>query len=248
MCTVAKTIVFIHGMFERADCWNAWSSQFRPDGYDCLAPPWPVEPPPLRLRVADLVDHYERIVREQPSPPILVGHSLGGLVVQHLLQRGLGSCGVAISPAPSRRVLAASPTFLICCLPLLDPRSWWRPYRLPFWQFRFAFSAPLPKREQRALFDRYVVPESLSVARSIARRSSTLDYRRARSPLLLIGGGADRLVPASLVRRAAKRHSRGQSRTDYLEFERGCHMHFVDSSWRELADAVAEWLRVAAAH
>ena len=58
------------------------------------------DPSPLHgLSVPDVLDHYERIIRELDRPPIIIGHSFGGLIAQLLLDRGLGSAGVALGTA-----------------------------------------------------------------------------------------------------------------------------------------------------
>jgi alpha-beta hydrolase superfamily lysophospholipase len=61
-----------------------------------------------RLGVAEVVDHYDRIVRSLDAPPVIMGHSTGGLVTELLLDRGLGAAGVAISPAQVKGVLRLS--------------------------------------------------------------------------------------------------------------------------------------------
>jgi pimeloyl-ACP methyl ester carboxylesterase len=54
--------------------------------------------------LTEIVDHYDHIIRELCRPPVIIGHSLGGLVVQILLDRGLGAAGVAIDGAPAKGV------------------------------------------------------------------------------------------------------------------------------------------------
>src|SRR5437667_9915520 len=56
------------------------------------------------LGLKEVVDHYEQIVRELETPPIIIGHGFGGLVTQILLDRGWGAAGVAIASAPVRGV------------------------------------------------------------------------------------------------------------------------------------------------
>jgi pimeloyl-ACP methyl ester carboxylesterase len=51
------------------------------------------------LCLTEVVAHYEGLIRGLPEPPVLVGHSFGGLIVELLLDRGLGRAGAAISPA-----------------------------------------------------------------------------------------------------------------------------------------------------
>jgi pimeloyl-ACP methyl ester carboxylesterase len=71
----------------------------------CVAPAWPnknASPEELRNRPANdpiasntltsLKDHFASIIKALPAKPILIGHSLGGLIVQLLLQTGIGNC------------------------------------------------------------------------------------------------------------------------------------------------------------
>lgn len=51
-----------------------------------------------RLSIGAITDHYDALIRALPEAPILVGHSFGGLIVQLLLDRGLGAAGLAIDP------------------------------------------------------------------------------------------------------------------------------------------------------
>ncbi len=57
------------------------------------------------LGVSEIADHYEKFVRALDEPPILMGHSFGGLIVQMLLDRGLGAAGVAIDAAAPKGIL-----------------------------------------------------------------------------------------------------------------------------------------------
>ena len=60
---------------------------------------------PAGLGLTEIVDHYEGLINDLDQPPVLVGHSFGGLIVELLLDRGLGRAGVAISPAPPKGIL-----------------------------------------------------------------------------------------------------------------------------------------------
>ncbi len=96
---MSRTVVFIHGAWVTPKCWESFDGFFRDRGFATLAPAWPgkersieairSDPSALAgLGIAEIVDHYERIIRALPEPPILVGHSFGGLFVQILLDRG----------------------------------------------------------------------------------------------------------------------------------------------------------------
>ena len=76
------------------------------------------------MGVAEITNHYDRIIRTRDDPQIIMGHSFGGLVTQLLLDRGLGSAGVAIYPAPVKGVLRLPLAALRSSFPVLrNPRN-----------------------------------------------------------------------------------------------------------------------------
>ncbi|HTS15799.1 MAG TPA: alpha/beta hydrolase, partial [Candidatus Sulfotelmatobacter sp.] len=133
---MAGRIVFIHGAWVTPRCWEPMVGFFQARGYECLAPAWPgkdrsveairADPSPLLgLGVGEIAAHYEQIVRGLDEPPILIGHSFGGLIVQLLLDRGLGAAGVALDPAPPSGVWAFEPTaFRSLASVILTWRGW----------------------------------------------------------------------------------------------------------------------------
>jgi pimeloyl-ACP methyl ester carboxylesterase len=98
----AKTIVFIHGMYMNNLCWEHWIEFFQEKEYKCLAPAWPGRDQPIALlrshhpdsKLGDLslssvVEHFTKTINALDEKPILIGHSMGGLVVQLLLLNDL---------------------------------------------------------------------------------------------------------------------------------------------------------------
>jgi pimeloyl-ACP methyl ester carboxylesterase len=109
-------VVLIHGMWMTPLSWEHWVKRYSDRGHRVLAPAWPGldaepeqlrnDPSPLRgLGITEIVDHYDKIIHGLDRPPIIIGHSFGGLVTQLLLNRGLGVAGVALSTAAPKGVL-----------------------------------------------------------------------------------------------------------------------------------------------
>lgn len=256
-----KTIVFIHGAWVTPACWDDFVGFFEGLGYRCVAPAWPgkdrpvdeirADPAPLKgLGVGEIVDHYDRLVRAMPEPPILVGHSFGGLFVQILLDRGLGAAGVAIDSAPPNRVFALEWTALRSLYSVLaTPLAWRRVVRWSFKRFRYAFVHPLEPAEQRAAYERHVTPESGRIfwqdALAWLRPGGPchVNFRNDdRAALLLIAGSADRIVPASINRRNYRHYARSKAQTDFHEFAGRSHWIIAQDGWQEVAEHVAGWL------
>jgi len=258
---VSRTIVFIHGAWVTPSSWEPFVGFFAGRGYECLAPAWPgkdrpieairADPSPLRgLGIGEIVDHYDRIVRAMAEPPILVGHSFGGLFVQLLLDRGLGAAGVAIDSAPPNGVFALEPTAIRALASvLLTPFGWRRVVHWSFERFRYAFVNGLPSDLQRAAYDAYVIPETGRIffqgALAWLRPGgpAKVDFHNSkRAPLLLVGGGADHIVPARTNRRNHRKYAAPGTVTDYREFPGRTHWIIAQEGWDEVAGSIANWL------
>jgi pimeloyl-ACP methyl ester carboxylesterase len=180
-------------------------------------------------------------IKALDEKPILIGHSMGGLIVQLLLQRDLAAAGVAIDSAPPMGVFTIKWSFLKANWPHITPFvSLSSPIDMTFERFQYTFVNTLPLAEQRAAYDRYVVPES----RRIPRESLTakIDFKNTHSPLLLIAGSADNLIPASLNRSNHAKYRKSHSVTDFKEFQGRTHFIVGQKGWEEVADYVLGWV------
>ncbi|MFF7094462.1 alpha/beta hydrolase [Streptomyces rubradiris] len=251
-------VVFIHGVWLHARCWESWAARFTSMGFLALAPGWPGEartapdvrasPEPLgRVGLDALTEHYAGIVRSFDVAPVIVGHSVGGLIAQHLLAADVGRAAVAIAPAPINDVpLPASPGRLLPpgrCGPAeelvtLSPE-----------QFHQVFAHTLGAEESDRLYDRYAVPAprrllaDLGCAGAPRSPRAVADVGNAgRGPLLLISGQEDRLVPDEATRAVYKQYGDTTAVTDLKQFADRGHSLVVDGGWRFVADYVLGWL------
>jgi pimeloyl-ACP methyl ester carboxylesterase len=258
---VSQTIVFIHGAWVTPLSWQPFVGFFEERGYTCIAPAWPgkdrsveairADPSPLMgLGIAEIVDHYELIIRALPEPPILIGHSFGGLFVQILLDRGLGSAGVAIDAAPPKGIFAYEPSaYRALASVLFTWRGWRKVVRWSFGQFRYAFVHPLAPEAQHAAYQTQVTPETGRVFFQAAftnfapNSPARVNYRNStRAPLLLVAGGVDRIVPASINRRNYRKYARSGAVTEFREFPGRSHWIIAQEGWQEVAGFIADWL------
>ena len=218
-------VVFIHGLWLHSTSWQPWADLFSQAGYDPVTPEWPGVPDTVAearerpetqagVGIDDVIEHHAQLVAALPEPPVLVGHSFGGLVVQALLDRGLGRAGIAIDPAPIRGVLRLPPAQLRSTFPVLrNPANRKRTVSLSAGQFRRGFGNALPAEESEQLHERWAIPgpgkplfqAALANTTPKSRAATAVDTRRSeRAPLLIISGGADRTVPDSVSRSAYK--------------------------------------------
>lgn len=251
------TILFIHGLWMTPRSWEKWKERYESRGYKVLAPSWPglegevealnADPTPLtELTLAQVIDHYDGIVRGLERPPILMGHSTGGAVVQVLLDRGLGAAGVGISSATTKGVLDLPLSTLKATRPVLgNPFNRSKATGLTPSQFHYAFANTASREESDKIHQRYHVPCANRVLYDLAfanlsRNAATkVDYNRAgRPPLLLIAGDEDHVVPPKASRHNAEKYKSGTvAFTSYPG-----HPHYPGiGGWEDIADYALTW-------
>jgi len=259
--TPNRPVVFIHGLWLHATSWGAWLDLFREAGYDPIAPGWPGEPGTVagarenpdavaNLSIDDVTDHYAEIVKGLPVPPVIIGHSFGGLFTEKLLGQGYGSAGVAIDPAQIKGVLPLPLAQLRAGLPGLgNPANLHKSVALTQKEFRFGFGNAVSEEESNRLFDEWTIPSPARPLFQAAAANFTLHSQakvdtdnEARGPLLLISGTADHTVPDVTTRSTLKQYRDSAAITELQQFEGRGHSLTIDSGWKDVADAVLTWL------
>ena len=195
------TIAFVHGNFVTRRCWEAFVPFFESRGYKCVPIAYPLrdetveslrakhpDPALARLKLSEVLDHHERIIRALPEKPIIIGHSFGGLLTQLLVQRDLAAAAVTIDSVPPANVIGTQWSFLRSVLPAINPLKRNEPYLMPFSHFQYTFVNGMPPAAQREAYDRHVVPESRVLAAGGLSSLARVDFARPHAPLLVIAG------------------------------------------------------------
>jgi alpha-beta hydrolase superfamily lysophospholipase len=252
------TIVLIPGLWMTALCWEHWVKHYSDKGYCIVARSWPgMEGGIEKLRrdpgsfaslgLKDVVDHYEQIIREIETPPIIIGYGFGGLVAQILLDRGWGAAGAAIASAPVKGIARLPLSMLKLAFSVLGNSFNSREtISLTPKQFHRAFTNSLTETESLDAFKRYVVPAPYRVlvqtafANFTSHTAATVNVRNdTRAPLLLIAGGKDRVAPSALVKANFDLYRVSKAETDYKEFSDQAHFTLLQET--KVADYVLDW-------
>ena len=258
-----KSVVLIHGLWMTSLCWENWVQRYTEKGYNVIARSWPgMEGNIEELRrdpsaiatvgVTEIVDHYESIIRGLDAPPIIIGHSFGGLVTQILLDRGLGSAGVAIASAPVKGILLLPFSTLKVSFPALsNPANNHKAVPLTPEQFHYAFTNTLSEEESLAVYQRYAVPGPDHVLFQAAfanfnpHAATAVDFHNdTRAPLLLMAGGKDHISPVSVVQSNLHLYRKSRAITDYKEYPERSHYTLGQEGWEEVADDAVSWAEV----
>ena len=256
---VPNTIVLIHGFWVTPRSWEHWKTYYESKGYTVLTPAYPgfevevealnADPTPIeKVTVPEIVGHLEEIVGALDTPPILIGHSAGGVFTQVLLDHGFGAAGVAINSAPTEGVQVIPLSQVRSTFPVLkNPANRHRAVGFNLDQWHYAFTNTFSDEDSKALYERYHIPASGSIFWGTALANVTpghqgnwVDYHNdKRAPLLFISGSEDHLMPPSIQRSNAK-HYKSNTITEIKEFE-GPHLMVAQPGWEEIADYALDW-------
>jgi pimeloyl-ACP methyl ester carboxylesterase len=253
-------IVLIHGLWLTPRSWEGWKARFEQRGHQVLTPAWPRmerEVEALRrdpsvmngLGLAEVLDHYDSIIRGLATPPVIMGHSTGGLLTELLLDRGLGAAGVAISPAPVKGVLRVPPALLRTVWPALrNPANRKRTVALTRKQFHRGFTNTMNDADAEAAYARYYVPApgrvifEAALANLNPHAVTKVDFHKDdRPPLLVMGNDQDHTIPASVSKEAAKRLGKSKAVVEYEEFAGRPHFTAGAPGWEAVADDALDW-------
>ena len=251
-----KNILFITGAFVGNNCWDAWQTYFASQGYKTIAPPWPHKSgtaedlrnshPNAEIAsndLASLTAYFSNIAAQLSGETILIGHSIGGLIVQLLLHKGIGSAGVAIHSVPPRGILTFKPSFL---------RAGWKAlgfftslktsYLISFETWRYGFVNGMGYEVQKDTYYRYAIPESKRVVRDTLSSAASIDFSQPHPPLLLIAGDEDHSIPASLNYKNYKKYDPDKGMVGFKKFSGTNHFILVHPGWKEVANYIIHWL------
>jgi non-heme chloroperoxidase len=197
------------------------------------------------LGIADYVEDLAALVEALGTPPILVGHSLGGVVAQQIAARGLARGIVLLNGSVNWGILPSTANERALGKLLMSAGPFWEGTVLPDFETmaRFGLNKLAPEM-QRTVFDR-LGPESGRVIFELffwmfdENATTRIDYDRVSCPVLVVSGDDDLAVSTATARQIAERH--GPNAT-FREFGGFGHYLTLEPEWRTIAEACAAWM------
>ena len=241
------SLIFVHGGYVHAGCWDMnFLPHFSKLGYDCHA---------INLSGhgesegrEDLnrfdLDHYAadvaQLVAEMPAPPVLIGHSMGALVVQRYLEKGQAAAVVLMAPVPTTGLAGCSiqlsrkqPDFLVEAARAVRGKYTEKTVRI----MREVYFSPDVTPEQFAAFKPLVQDESMTAVTEMMALAWRLPKRRPKIPALVMGGELDALFPANLLHFTASGWN-----AETCVIPRAGHMIMMEPQWTMAAAKIDNWL------
>jgi pimeloyl-ACP methyl ester carboxylesterase len=248
-----KTILLIHGNFVNNTSWEEWKRYYQQKGYKVYAPANPGhegDPAGLRAKVhpdlvktgfIDVVNNIVQLIDTLPERPLVIGHSMAGMVTLKLVEMGKVVAGVSIDGAPPKNVFPPFQT-LRTVLPAFGFFSSHKYFMGSRKWYDYSFFNTIEEGEKAKAFETFAVPESYKVSRQLVLNSfSNIDFKKPHAPILFIGGGNDHIFPPSLTKNIAARYRDASSRVDVRIFEGRSHFTCGEPGWEMVADYILDW-------
>lgn len=240
-------ILFIHGAWHGKWCYEHYfCDYFRARGLEVHAIDLPghgeqfTSTRDLRwLTISDYVDAVAAYVARFKTPPALVGHSMGGFVVQKYLERHKAAAGVLLASIPPRGVAR-----------LLLAVARRQPLRLLKVNLTLSLAPLIDTQAQvrHFFFSENISPDVLRLAVEKLHDESYrafLDYlgldlplpERVETPLLVLGAANDTIFTQREVRQTAAAYG-----TEATIFPNMAHDMMLEPGWQHVAEKIIEWL------
>jgi len=240
-------ILFVHGMWHAAWCWaEHFLPYFAHHGYRSYA---------LSLRghggsegreglrwmsLKDYVSDVDQAASQMERPPVLVGHSMGGMIVQKYLESNLAPAAVMLASAPPKGVLAATMrVFLRHPLIFMKANLTLSMYPVVSTEAltkEAFFSADMPEQKVREYFSR-LQDESYRAYLDMLGLNLP-DSKAVKTPMLVLGAARDAIISPLEVEHTARAYD-----TKAEIFPDMAHDMMLDRGWETVAERILNWLR-----
>jgi non-heme chloroperoxidase len=254
---VAKTLLMIHGMWGSGEIWDGYKTYFEELGYNVLTPTlrWHdakyLNAPPKELGTTSLLDYaadLEKQIKELKEKPIIIGHSMGGLLAQILASRGLAESAILLTPAPPAGVFAFRLSSTRTFLSVLSVWAFWRhPMRPTFGEAKYGILNLLTPKQQVEEYAKYVY-ESGQVAFETAfsqldgNKAAYVDAKSVQCPVMVVAAAHDKIVPISVAKLVVKKYKKSTQVT-FKVFKKFGHAIQQQKGWEEIPAYLDDWIR-----
>ena len=244
--THATPLLFIHGAFTAAWCWDEhFLTFFAKAGYASYALSLsghgdsPGRNRLDSLSIDDYVDDVAIAVAELPAPPVLIGHSMGGFVVQKYLEKHIAPGAVLMCSVPPQGLLSAAVGLLFSRPGVMkDLNTMLSGGQVALESLREALFAQPVSVDQLEHFYRKAQPESHRALWDMSLFSLPQTALVRRTPLLVQGAELDHLIAASLVEMTARTYG-----VEAQIFPGMGHGLMLERDWEKPAQSLLDWLQ-----
>jgi len=222
-------LIFVHGINAHADEWQPFIKYFSERNFSCKAVNLREG---LNLRKTRFRDYVNKVKAMVTPEDIVIGHSMGGLIVQKIAEETTIRGGIAICPAPPRGI-KLSGIRLSSSLRYLPNIIIKKPFKINFSFYTKYLLNCLGEKESREIYEDQI-EESAIVHYEIAMNKIAVDESKVKCPLFFIATKDDRACPSEMVGKIAEKYN-----ADFKVYN-GCHHIFAN--WQDIAEGIQNFM------
>lgn len=241
-------ILFIHGMWHGAWCWEPYFlPYFKKMGYEAYALSLsnhgnsPRKKAFNLLRINDYVNDIKEIIDTFEKPPILVGHSMGGYIVQKYLEDN--------KKVPGAVLMNSAPPFGLWNTTLRTLKS----FPLSFFKANLTFNLKhivnYPQKYRHVLGSKNLEEANIEdYLKKINTESllafvdmlglNSINVKKIDTPLYIIGADKDNSLSVRELKKTAVMHN-----TDYKVFNNMGHLMMLEPNYQIVANEIDKWIK-----
>jgi len=251
---MSPPLIMIHGAFAGGWSFAPMCAYFEARGFRCLTPDLRHHGADAKhgagtalatTSMRDYADDICQLIDAQDAPPLVIGHSMGGLLAQMLATRRKLAGAVLLAPSAPWGVLASSVLEMVGATSLLMNGTPWEQPVYPIYHVAAEYTFDrLPIHERQAAFAR-LGPESGRACFEILhwpldpQRATFVFPREVTCPLLTLVGSRDSVNPPETVRRVARRYRRA---SEFQVLRGMSHWLIAEPGWEDVAARIEEWI------
>lgn len=249
----SKTILMIHGMWCGDWCFHNFEEFFSSKGFKVTVPvlryhDTPTDRPDEKLGGVGIGDYVTDLcdeISQLEEKPIVFGHSMGGLIAQLLLSRGVVERIVLIAPAAPRGVNSIYPSVVRSFASILLTWEFWKkPVKITYNEASYAMLSQVPHEQRQEIYSRFVFESGRAIFQIgfwflDDSHSTRANISEKENSILIVRGLKDKIIPPRAVRKIHKRNERSSTLFTYP-----AHGHWIISEpgWEDVCQDIYKWL------
>jgi len=224
-------LIFVHGMLSNADVWHPFINYFNERDFSCKAVNLKDG---LNLRKVRFQDYVDKVKAMATEDDIVIGHSMGGLIVQKVAEATNIKCGVAICSAAPKGVKFRG-GIVLSSAKFAPKVIMGRPFKEDYRFVRKYMLAGIEEEKAKSIYEE-LEEQSAIVTYELGMNRITVDEKKVRCPILFIATKQDGICNPDLVKRLAEKYN-----AEYRLYD-GCHHFFCNNNWRDIAEGVHNFI------